>query len=34
MQVVIDGLLTQYNLAGEGKLVVLLHGWGDDSRNE
>src|SRR5437868_5157539 len=32
MQVVIDGLLTQYALSGKGKLVVLLHGWGDDSR--
>jgi pimeloyl-ACP methyl ester carboxylesterase len=32
MQVVVDGLLTRYELAGKGKLVVLLHGWGDDSR--
>lgn len=32
MQVVVDGLLTQYTLKGQGRLVVLLHGWGDDSR--
>ena len=32
MQVVVDGLLTQYDLSGKGKLVVLLHGWGDDMR--
>ena len=33
MQVIVDGLLTQYVLTGKSKqLVVLLHGWGDDSR--
>jgi pimeloyl-ACP methyl ester carboxylesterase len=29
MQVVVDGLLTAYELSGTGKTVVLLHGWGD-----
>jgi pimeloyl-ACP methyl ester carboxylesterase len=29
MQVVVDSLLTHYETAGKGKLVVLLHGWGD-----
>ncbi len=32
MQIVVDGLLTQYKLAGKGKLVLLLHGWGDNSQ--
>jgi len=32
MQIIVDELLTQYELAGKGRLVVLLHGWGDDSR--
>jgi pimeloyl-ACP methyl ester carboxylesterase len=29
MQVVVDSLLAHYETAGKGKLVVLLHGWGD-----
>jgi pimeloyl-ACP methyl ester carboxylesterase len=29
MQVVVDSLLTHYEIKGSGKLVVLLHGWGD-----
>ncbi len=29
MQVIVDGLLTAYERSGEGKTVVLLHGWGD-----
>jgi pimeloyl-ACP methyl ester carboxylesterase len=29
MQVVVDQLLTQYELSGKGPLVLLLHGWGD-----
>lgn len=29
MQVVVDSLLTHYETMGEGKLVLLLHGWGD-----
>jgi pimeloyl-ACP methyl ester carboxylesterase len=32
MQVVVDSLLTQYELHGTGKLVVLLHGWGDSGK--
>lgn len=32
MQIVVDKLLTRYELSGKGKLVVLLHGWGDDHR--
>jgi pimeloyl-ACP methyl ester carboxylesterase len=32
VHIVIDGLLTQYKLAGKGKLVLLLHGWGDTSQ--
>ena len=31
MQVVVDSLLTHYVVQGKGKLVVLLHGWGDSS---
>lgn len=30
MQVVVDNLLTHYERAGRGKLVLLLHGWGDN----
>jgi len=29
MQVVVDGLLTNYSKTGAGPVVVLLHGWGD-----
>lgn len=32
MQIVVDKLLTCYELSGKGKLVLLLHGWGDDHR--
>jgi pimeloyl-ACP methyl ester carboxylesterase len=32
MQVVVDSLLTQYDVQGTGNLVLLLHGWGDSSR--
>lgn len=32
MQVIINGLLTHYDIAGKGKVIVVLHGWGDDSR--
>lgn len=28
-QVVVNGLLTTYELAGSGRAVLLLHGWGD-----
>jgi pimeloyl-ACP methyl ester carboxylesterase len=33
MQIVVDQLLTNYHLAGNGKLVVLVHGWGDSSKS-
>lgn len=29
MQVVVDSLLTHYVARGKGKLVLILHGWGD-----
>ncbi len=29
MQVVVDSLLTHYEKQGKGKVVVILHGWGD-----
>ena len=32
MQIVVNDLLTSYQLSGAGKLVVLLHGWGDSSQ--
>jgi pimeloyl-ACP methyl ester carboxylesterase len=32
MQVVVDSLLTQYEMQGKGKLVLLLHGWGDSAK--
>lgn len=31
MQVVVDSLLTHYAIQGKGRLVLLLHGWGDSS---
>jgi pimeloyl-ACP methyl ester carboxylesterase len=31
MQIVIDDLLVHYNLSGKGKLLLLLHGWGDSA---
>ena len=31
MQVVVDGLLTNYVRQGKGRVVVILHGWGDNS---
>jgi pimeloyl-ACP methyl ester carboxylesterase len=34
MQVIVDGLATNYRSQGDGKkTLVLLHGWGDDSRS-
>lgn len=29
MQVVVNGLMTHYQMHGTGKLVLVLHGWGD-----
>jgi pimeloyl-ACP methyl ester carboxylesterase len=30
MQIVVDGLLTHVEMQGKGKLVLVLHGWGDN----
>ena len=30
MQIIVDQLAVNYELKGKGKLVLLLHGWGDD----
>lgn len=32
MNVVVENLLTNYTLRGKGKLVLLLHGWGDSAK--
>lgn len=32
MNIVVDNLLTSYTLSGKGKLVLLLHGWGDGAK--
>jgi pimeloyl-ACP methyl ester carboxylesterase len=32
MQIVVNQLLTTYQRTGKGKLVLMLHGWGDTSR--
>jgi pimeloyl-ACP methyl ester carboxylesterase len=32
VNIVVDGLMTNYQLSGKGKLVLLLHGWGDSSK--
>ena len=32
MNVIVDGLLVNYQLHGKGKLVLLLHGWGDGAK--
>jgi pimeloyl-ACP methyl ester carboxylesterase len=29
MQVIVDGLLTNYQTSGKGKTVLMLHGWAD-----
>jgi len=31
MQVVVDSLLTRYEMLGSGRAVLLLHGWGDSA---
>ncbi|HET9173786.1 MAG TPA: alpha/beta hydrolase [Candidatus Saccharimonadales bacterium] len=30
MQIVVNQLMTRYDIAGKGKTVLLLHGWGDN----
>lgn len=32
VNIVVDNLLTAYTLSGKGKLVLMLHGWGDSSK--
>ncbi len=32
MNVVVDGLMTNYSKAGKGKVIVFLHGWADNSQ--
>jgi pimeloyl-ACP methyl ester carboxylesterase len=32
VNIVVDNLLTSYKLSGKGKLVLLLHGWGDSAQ--
>jgi pimeloyl-ACP methyl ester carboxylesterase len=31
MQVIVDSLLTHYETHGKGKVILLLHGWGDSA---
>jgi pimeloyl-ACP methyl ester carboxylesterase len=33
MQIVVDSLLTHYEVRGEGKVVLLLPGWGDTTKS-
>jgi pimeloyl-ACP methyl ester carboxylesterase len=33
VNIVVNGLLTNYELSGKGKLVVFLHGWGDSFKS-
>jgi len=33
MQVVVDDLLINYSRQGKGRVVVILHGWGDNSKS-
>lgn len=33
MQIIVDGLLTSYHVQGQGKKVLLLHGWADSSKS-
>lgn len=31
MQIVVDSLITTYSRTGKGKIIVMLHGWGESS---
>ncbi len=33
MQVVVNGLVVHYEVTGKGPLVLILHGWADESKN-
>jgi pimeloyl-ACP methyl ester carboxylesterase len=33
MQLIINKLLVNYQVLGEGRVVILVHGWGDDLKN-
>lgn len=33
MQVIVDGLLSSYYRLGKGKRILILHGWGDNSKS-
>ena len=33
MQLIIDKLVVNYQVLGEGRAIVLVHGWGDDLNN-
>ncbi len=32
MQAIVNNLLTTYTLSGKGRLILLLHGWGDSAK--
>lgn len=32
MHVIVDSLMTSYDMVGKGPVVLMLHGWGDDKR--
>ncbi|MCL2445004.1 alpha/beta hydrolase [Candidatus Saccharibacteria bacterium] len=32
MKIVVDGIMTEYEAAGNGKVVLFLHGWGSSSK--
>jgi pimeloyl-ACP methyl ester carboxylesterase len=32
MNVIVDGLMTNYQKTGEGKVLLMIHGWGDSAR--
>lgn len=32
MNVIVDGLMTNYQKTGDGKVLLMIHGWGDSGR--